>query len=136
MHLDQPYAKLQIVHDMSIFIVVVLLALGQVASAQQSQTGLRVERLAELGKLWVDIYDNWQHPVVRKVLKAGDVILLIDGGHGFEVLEDCEMFEVKQGPFLGDRDKTRFYAKDFPEPNEAGDFVSAQKVLDKLEGEE
>ncbi len=30
------------------------------------------------------------------------------GGHGFEVLEDVEMFEVKQGPYVGDSDKTRF----------------------------
>ena len=38
----------------------------------------------------------------------GDVILLIQGGHGFEVLEEVEMIEVKQGPYVGERDKTRF----------------------------
>jgi len=43
-----------------------------------------------------------------RVLEAGDVILLIKGGHGFEVLEDLEMFEVKQGPYAGDADKARF----------------------------
>jgi len=36
------------------------------------------------------------------------VILLASGGHGFEVLEDLEMIEVKQGPYAGDADKTRF----------------------------
>jgi hypothetical protein len=54
LHLDQAYAKLQIVHDMSILLVA-LLALCQLASAQQSPAGVRVERLAELGKLWVSI---------------------------------------------------------------------------------
>ena len=39
---------------------------------------------------------------------AGDVILLIEGGHGFEVLEEIEMVEVKQGPYAGERDKERF----------------------------
>jgi C-terminal processing protease CtpA/Prc len=38
----------------------VLLALSQFASAQQSSSSLRVERLAELGKLWVNI--RYFHP--------------------------------------------------------------------------
>ena len=33
---------------------------------------------------------------------------MISGGHGFKVLEDLEMFEIKQGPYAGDMDKTRF----------------------------
>jgi hypothetical protein len=41
-------------------------------------------------------------------LHAGDVILLAYGGHGFEMLEATEMIEVKQGPYAGDADKTRF----------------------------
>jgi hypothetical protein len=41
-------------------------------------------------------------------LEAGDVILLVSGGHGFEVIEEVEMIEVKQGPYLGEHDKTRF----------------------------
>ena len=45
------------------------------------------------------------------VLSPGDVILLISGGHGFEVLEDLNMVEVKQGPYTEDRDKKRFEAK-------------------------
>jgi hypothetical protein len=36
------------------------------------------------------------------------VILLSYGGHGFEMLERTEMIEVKQGPYAGDQDKTRF----------------------------
>ena len=42
------------------------------------------------------------------ILEAGDAILLIRGGNGFEVLEEIEMIEVKQGPYTGDNDKTRF----------------------------
>jgi hypothetical protein len=43
-----------------------------------------------------------------RILSAGDVILLAFGGHGFEMLEPTEIIEVKQGPYAGDQDKTRF----------------------------
>tara|TARA_A100001011_G_C13664622_1_gene577083 strand:- start:212 stop:337 length:126 start_codon:yes stop_codon:yes gene_type:complete len=41
-------------------------------------------------------------------LKKRDMILLITGSHGFEVLEKVEMIEVKQGPFSQKKDKIRF----------------------------
>lgn len=62
------------------------------------------------GKLRVDFYDNGQEYLESRVLEEGDVILLATGGHGFEVLEEIEMIEVKQGPYAGDQDKTRFTA--------------------------
>lgn len=64
------------------------------------------------GKLRVDFYNDEQECLKSRVLEMGDVILLIQGGHGFEVLEDVEMFEVKQGPYIGDHDKTRFTPAD------------------------
>ena len=63
------------------------------------------------GRLRVDFFDDEQHYLESRELKAGDVILLIKGGHGFEVLEELEMIEVKQGPYAGDLDKTRFVGK-------------------------
>jgi hypothetical protein len=60
------------------------------------------------GRLRVDFYTNDRAYRTSRVLRAGDIVLLITGGHGFEVLEDLEMIEVKQGPFVGDIDKTRF----------------------------
>ena len=62
------------------------------------------------GKLRVDFYDNEQIYLESHILEVGDVVLLVSGGHGFEILEDLEMFEVKQGPFIGDKCKTRFKA--------------------------
>lgn len=67
------------------------------------------------GKLRVDFYDNKQNYLHSRELNTGDVILLATGGHGFEVLEEIEMIEVKQGPYAGDQDKTRFDGKDRPE---------------------
>lgn len=60
------------------------------------------------GKLRVDFYSDDKVYVESHILEAGDVILLAAGGHGFEILEDVEMFEVKQGPYAGENDKTRF----------------------------
>jgi len=60
------------------------------------------------GKLRVDFYDTARKYFESRILESGDVILLASGGHGFEVLEELEMIEVKQGPYTGDADKTRF----------------------------
>lgn len=64
--------------------------------------------LIKKGKLRVDFYNQQQEYLESRVLEAGDILLLIEGGHGFEVLEELEMIEVKQGPFVGEQDKTRF----------------------------
>jgi hypothetical protein len=60
------------------------------------------------GKLRVDFYDDERNYLESRILEGGDTILLATGGHGFEVLEEVEMIEVKQGPYAGDQDKTRF----------------------------
>jgi hypothetical protein len=60
------------------------------------------------GLVRADFYDETQCYLQSKVLYPGDVILLAFGGHGFEMLEASEIIEVKQGPYAGDGDKTRF----------------------------
>ena len=60
------------------------------------------------GLVRVDFYKNDKTYLNSKLLYEGDVILLSSGGHGFEMLEDSEIIEVKQGPFAGNIDKTRF----------------------------
>jgi hypothetical protein len=60
------------------------------------------------GIVRVDFYDNDQIYLESRILNGGDIILLAFGGHGFEILESSEIIEVKQGPYAGDEDKTRF----------------------------
>lgn len=60
------------------------------------------------GQVRVDFYSDEREYLHSTVLEAGDVILLAFGGHGFEMLEPTEIVEVKQGPYCGDQDKTRF----------------------------
>jgi len=68
----------------------------------QTQEMLYVKR----GRLRVDFFDAAGQYVESRDLGPGDMILLIKGGHGFEVLDEIEMIEVKQGPYAGARDKT------------------------------
>ncbi len=60
------------------------------------------------GKVRVDFYDDDKEYLESTILEAGDVILLAFGGHGFEMIEESEMIEVKQGPYVGEMDKVRF----------------------------
>lgn len=62
------------------------------------------------GKVRVDFYDDDRKYLESRIIKTGDIILLAHGGHGFKMLESSEMIEVKQGPYCGELDKTRFEA--------------------------
>ena len=60
------------------------------------------------GKVKVNFFNKEYIFLESKILRKGDVILLAKGGHGFEILEEAEIIEVKQGPYSGDIDKTHF----------------------------
>lgn len=60
------------------------------------------------GRVRIDFYAEDQSYIESRILSAGDVVLLAYGGHGFEMLEPTEIIEVKQGPYAGEADKTRF----------------------------
>ena len=60
------------------------------------------------GKVRVDYYDDDRNYIESRILNKGDVVLLAYGGHGFEMLEESEIIEVKQGPYAGEMDKIRF----------------------------
>ena len=60
------------------------------------------------GKMRCDFYSDNKEYLESAVVETGDVILLAAGGHGFECIEETEMYEIKQGPYAGDNDKTRF----------------------------
>jgi mannose-6-phosphate isomerase-like protein (cupin superfamily) len=60
------------------------------------------------GKLKVNFFNDENSLISSYILFAGDVILLISGAHGFEVLEKVDFIEVKQGPYIEEQDKVRF----------------------------
>jgi hypothetical protein len=60
------------------------------------------------GKVRVDYYDEKKKYLESRILNKGDIVLLAYGGHGFQMIEDSEIIEVKQGPYLDEVDKIRF----------------------------
>lgn len=65
------------------------------------------------GKMEVFFYSENGKKIKNVILNAGDTILLLSGGHGFNIQEDSKIVEVKQGPYLGvERDKEYFDVKE------------------------
>jgi len=64
------------------------------------------------GAFRVDFYDNKKKYLFSKIIKEKDIIMLIHGGHGFKILKNVEMIEVKQGPYSLSSDKTKFNSID------------------------
>ena len=60
------------------------------------------------GVLRVDFYTSKKKYLFSKILKRNDIIMLVHGGHGFKVLKNVEMLEVKQGPYSLSKDKIKF----------------------------
>ncbi len=60
------------------------------------------------GKVKIDFYTNKKEYLQSAIVKSGDVILIASGGHGFTMIEDSEIIEVKQGPYQREEDKERF----------------------------
>lgn len=60
------------------------------------------------GTIRVDFYDPQHEYLESRVLQGGDIILLASAGHGFEILSEVEMYEVKQGPYVEAEDKVKF----------------------------
>ena len=60
------------------------------------------------GILRVDFYDNKEKYLFSKKIYTNDIIMLSNGGHGFKVLKDVKMIEVKQGPYSLKLDKIKF----------------------------
>lgn len=60
------------------------------------------------GRCEIDVYDADQQLACTRELKAGDVMVMVAGGHGFRMLEDTVLLEVKQGPYFGPAEKATF----------------------------
>ena len=64
--------------------------------------------ILQKGKLRVDFYDTKKKYLFSVVIKKNQIIMLVHGGHGFKVLEPVKMLEIKQGPFVSNKDKVKF----------------------------
>lgn len=67
--------------------------------------------LIRKGRIEVTLYTSQRVFLTSRILETGDLILLCGGGHSFRMLEETSMIEIKQGPYAGENDKTRFEPK-------------------------
>lgn len=63
------------------------------------------------GKVKINFLNDSGKTLLSRILETGDVVLLLDGGHSFDIIEDARMIEVKQGPYVGESDKLRYKVK-------------------------
>lgn len=60
------------------------------------------------GRCHIDLYNDAWGLVATRELVTGDIVVMVDGGHGFRIMEDTILLEVKQGPYTGMAEKERF----------------------------
>lgn len=95
----------------SLQVAVMLRAQGERIAAHVHQPPERtITHTAEVlivqrGRLLIDFYGAELWDMSRRELKGGDLVVLFKGGHGLEFLEETELIECKQGPFLDDKVK-------------------------------
>ena len=75
---------------------------------ERSLVGTSEVLIVKKGHCLIDIYNGDRELVTTRELFPGDVILMVDGGHGFRMLEDTVFLEIKQGPYTGLDEKERF----------------------------
>ena len=64
--------------------------------------------VVQRGRCEVDVFTNDRRVAATCELRVGDILIAVGGGHGFRVLEDTVLLEIKQGPYPGGAEKERF----------------------------
>lgn len=76
---------------------------------QRTVLGTTEVVIVKKGRCLVDFYNLEKQKYAERELQVGDIVVLLGAGHGFRMLEDTVLLEVKQGPFVEGADKERFY---------------------------
>ncbi len=85
---------------------VVYQAGGVIAPHRHVPITRNIDRTCEVivvrkGRCEVDIYNVERQVVATRELTTGDLVIIVSGGHGFRMVEDTILLEVKQGPYHG-----------------------------------
>ena len=75
---------------------------------ERNISGIGEFLLVQRGRCEMDVYDGQRSLVATRELRAGDFVVLLDCGHGFRMLEDTVLLEVKEGPYAGPGGKEEF----------------------------
>lgn len=86
-----------------------------VAAHLHPRVDLKIQGVSEFlylekGKMRVTVFDEEWNVLGKEELSAGEFLLFLRGGHEIEMLEECRIVEVKQGPYPGD-DKAKVFKK-------------------------
>jgi mannose-6-phosphate isomerase-like protein (cupin superfamily) len=86
---------------------------GVIARHSHRQLERHIVGMAEVlmvksGHCQIEVFDDNKALVATRDLYPNDVVLMVGGGHGFRILEDTVLLEIKQGPYLGVEDKELF----------------------------
>jgi hypothetical protein len=63
--------------------------------------------LVKKGRCELDLYNDDRQVIATRELRTDDLVILVSGGHGFRMLENTILLEVKQGPYFGADEKER-----------------------------
>ncbi len=55
------------------------------------------------GKMKIDLFASDNKFFKSIYVSAGQTVIFISGGHAVRILEDAELIEVKNGPFIEDK---------------------------------
>jgi hypothetical protein len=75
---------------------------------ERTITGTGEVLVVRAGRCEMEVYDDDQQLVATHELVEGDVMVMVGGGHGFKMLEDTVLLEIKQGPYYGTHEKKYF----------------------------
>jgi len=86
---------------------------GVIAAHRHVPLSRNIERTCEVivirkGRCEVDIYNDDRQVIATRELSTGDLVIIVSGGHGFRMLEDTVLLEIKQGPYFGLDEKEQF----------------------------
>jgi hypothetical protein len=73
------------------------------SSVERKITGSQEVLFMKTGKVLVSFFNSSNELFCERIISKGDVLMLLGGGHGFEMLETSEIIEVKQGPYIEDK---------------------------------
>ncbi len=59
--------------------------------------------IVKKGKIKIDLYGPDKKMFKKLIMKTGDLLILINAGLGIHILEDAEIIELKNGPFIEDK---------------------------------
>lgn len=79
---------------------------------QRNTTGTQELFFIQSGEIRIDFYSQEHLFLESRKLSAGDIVLLVSGGHGLQVIKEAVIFEVKNGPYVDGADKGRFEASE------------------------